>query len=106
MDSAAGATPVPLSAAATMPPGLALMVRLAILSPVEVGLKVRAMVQLHPACRATPAQPLLLATPGKWFGSWPPSGVPMAPVAEPPLLVTVKVTLALAPPTPIGPKLW
>src|SRR5689334_11938951 len=90
-----GSTALPESAATAGPPGLALMVRLAILSPALVGLKRTCTLQVPWGASAAPQASAPPATISNSVGFWPSRVGVIMPVMAPPVLVTVKVVGSL-----------
>ena len=90
----AGEMPVPETAAVVEPP-VWLTARVADLRPPDIGAKLSTIVQVPDGARTTPWQPFEPATTVKFEGSVPPSAVPSAPVALPPVFVTVKTCVVL-----------
>ena len=92
---------VPENAATAAPPGVALTLRLAVLLPADFGANATTTMQVLPPGSA-PAQ--LLVTIVKSLALAPPSAAASAvplPAGTPPVLVTVKVWLALVAPTSV-----
>src|SRR4051812_31490588 len=81
-------------AATAEPPGVPLAVSVAILSPALLGLKCTTTVQVPAGASAAPQAIAPPVTISNWVGSLPPSAVVIAPVAAPPVLVTVNVKSA------------
>ena len=95
---AAGVAPVPLKLALTVPPGVAETSSVVAFAPALFGVKLTEMVQVVPAAKVRPAQLSPLFT--NWTASRPLSNVDIVPEVVPPILVTVKVTGVVPPPTP------
>src|ERR1051326_8174448 len=100
-DRLAGARPSPCSAAAAVPPGVAVAVRLAVIVPTDPAVKCTATVHVPPPGRASP-QVLLSMT--KSAASEPFSVTVTGPEVPWPVLVTVNDCWLEDAPAAVGPK--
>src|SRR5690349_18273068 len=89
----AGASPRPLTAPLTVPPGLAVTSNSADFAPADMGENVPMKVQLSAAARIWPVH--VSAPAANSLGSDPVGWIVIAPVGEPPVLVTVNVAVVV-----------